>query len=311
MKILITGGAGFIGSHTVEHFVASGHEVKIFDDLSSGKVSNLSQVVDDTELIQADIRDFDALRTACMGIDVVLHLAAISSVERSINEPLTTHGVNSTGCLNVIEAARQSGAGRIVFASSAAIYGDHPELPKKESSPVQPISLYGWQKLTGEFYGRARAGSSGSGPEFLALRYFNVYGPRQDPSSPYSGVISIFAERSLRNQPLLVTGDGLQTRDFIHVSDVAMVNLLAAEAASPLPDVINVATGKETSIANLAGIIVEASSSKAQISNAPPRKADIHRSYADISVLNRCLNYSPQVEIRDGLASLLYKVKTP
>ena len=206
MKILITGGAGFIGSHTAELCIKKGHQVTILDDFSTGRKSNLSTVADGLEVVELDIRDTAAMTAVCEGAETILHLAAISSVEKSVREPLLTHAVNTYGFLSVMEAARENKVRRVVFASSAAVYGDEPELPKTESSPIRPLSPYAWHKLTGEFYGRHYRDFHSI--DFLALRYFNVYGPRQDPSSPYSGVLSIFADRAGRAEPLTISGTG-------------------------------------------------------------------------------------------------------
>ena len=302
MRILVTGGAGFIGSHTTEHLVRAGHDVAVLDDLSTGNAANLEAVAGDIELLEADIRDYQNLERACEGVDAVLHLAAISSVVKSLEEPLTAQAVNATGSLNVLEAARRRGAGRVILASSAAVYGDDPELPKAETSPVQPLSPYAWHKLTGEFYGKAW--SRYYGIEFLALRYFNVYGPRQDPASPYSGVLSIFLDRSAKGLPLTIFGDGEQTRDFIHVSDVAEVNRRALEAGGPLPDVINVATGRETRIIDAARVIQENSGSEAGVDFGPGRPGDIRRSCATGELLAATFGYAPAVTVEEGLAGL-------
>lgn len=308
MKILITGGAGFIGSHTAESLVETGDTVRVVDDFSTGKAANLAAVADEIEIAELDIRDFTSLSQACEGIEVIFHLAAISSVERSIDDPLSVHAVNATGSLNVMEAARRKGVRRVIFASSAAVYGDHPELPKTEASPVQPLSPYAWQKLTGEFYGTTCRRLSGL--EFIALRYFNVYGPRQDPDSPYSGVLSIFVNRALKGQAPVIFGDGKQTRDFINIADVAEINRLAATAPWPMPEVINVATNRETSILDAAQIIRELTGSSAGPVFELPRKCDIQRSYADNGRLLESLGYEPRLDIRNGLVGLCETLRT-
>lgn len=302
MKILITGGAGFIGSHTTELFVNDGHEVTVVDNFSSGRLSNLATVENRIKLIELDICDTEAMSEACRDIEIVLHLAAVSSVEKSIIEPLKTHEVNTTGTLSVMEAARENKARRVVFSSSAAVYGDDPELPKTETSPVRPLSPYAWHKLTGEFYGRYYQTLHGT--EFLALRYFNVYGPRQDPASPYSGALSIFNDRCRRGEPLTIFGDGEQTRDFIHVSDIATVNLLAAKAQGSLPGIINVATGRETRIIDVARMIQAGYDNNGVINFEKGRRGDIHRSYASTTLLTEALGYEPAVNIEQGLAGL-------
>ena len=202
----------------------------------------------------------------------------------------------------MMESARENKVRRVIFSSSAAVYGDDPELPKTESSPLRPLSPYAWHKLTGEFYGRNYHELYGI--DFLALRYFNVYGPRQDPASPYSGVLTIFTNLAQRNEPITIFGDGSQTRDFIHVSDIARVNLLAAKAERPLPEIMNVACGAETSVLEVAGLIRDACGSTSEIVFSGKRKGDIHRSFASSELLAATLAFSPQVGIAEGLASL-------
>lgn len=303
MRVLLTGGAGFIGSHTAELFVDDGHNVTVIDDFSSGSRSNLARVAGRIELIKLDIRDTSALSRACANIDVILHLAAISSVEKSIEEPLATHEVNTGGCLSVMQVARENKVQRVIFSSSAAVYGNDPELPKTEDSPIRPLSPYAWHKLTGEFYGRNYQDLYGI--DFLSLRYFNVYGPRQDPASPYSGVLTILTNKARENEPLTIFGDGAQTRDFIHVSDIARVNLLAARASGPLPGIINVSRGVETSVLEVAELIRKACGSKSRIIFRDERKRDIRRSYASNELLVSSLGYEPKVPIEEGLANLI------
>jgi UDP-glucose 4-epimerase len=303
MKILITGGAGFIGSHTAELFVQAGHDVAILDNFSTGSESNLDAVKGEIDLINGDIRDEPVLERACRNIDAIVHLAAISSVEKSMREPLVTHSVNATGTLGVIEAAHGAGIRKIVFSSSAAVYGDHPELPKKESSPVEPHSPYAWHKLTGEFYGKTYKELYDL--EFVSLRYFNVYGPRQDPDSPYSGVLSIFIRRALNHEPLIIYGDGQQTRDFIHVSDVARVNLLAIEAKKPLPALMNVGTGQEVKVIDAAKMIGNALHAQTPIEHRPVRTGDIKRSYSDPQLMNEIYGFESEVKIETGLVDLI------
>ena len=303
MKILVTGGAGFIGSHTAERLVTAGHRVRVVDDLSTGSLANLAAVESEIELVQMDVRDAERLADACRGIDRVLHLAAVASVVKSIDEPLAAHEVNASGSLNVIEAARRGGAGRVILASSAAVYGNDPELPKRENSPTLPQSPYAWQKLCGEFYGRFFGETYGI--EFVALRYFNVYGPRQDPDSPYSGVLSIFTSNAAQGRPLVIDGDGRQTRDFIYVKDVAEINARALEAAGPLPGAVNVSTNKETSILDAARIIMEAAGSDAVLQFSEERPGDIRRSFADNSLMMKSFDYTPQVDITAGLPQLV------
>ncbi|MEK7816953.1 MAG: NAD-dependent epimerase/dehydratase family protein, partial [Actinomycetota bacterium] len=212
------------------------------------------------------------------------------------------------GSINVMEAARKNSVRRVIYASSAAVYGDHPELPKTEASPVQPLSPYAWQKLTSEFYGTAYRKLYGL--EFLALRYFNVYGTRQNPDSPYSGVLSIFMDKALKEQALVIFGDGRQTRDFIDVADVVEVNRLAASASWPLPEVINVATNIETSIIDVAEMILEMTGNATDPVFEEPRKCDIVRSFADNRQLFESFDYKPQIGIHEGLAELCKAAQT-
>jgi len=303
MRILITGGAGFVGSHTAELLVRDGHQVVVVDDFSSGNESNLSAVADSIELFRLDIRDTANLSSACLDIDVIMHFAAVSSVEKSILEPIATHDINTAGCLSVMEAARINRVPRVIFSSSAAVYGDNPELPKTESSPVQPQSPYAWHKLTGEFYGRNYRELHGI--DFLALRYFNVFGPRQNPDSSYTGVLTIFINRCLQNEPLLIYGSGEQTRDFIHVSDVAAVNLLAAKASGTLPGIINVACNVETKIIDLARLIKAACHSESDIVHLEERPGDIYRSYASNKLLTATFGFTPAISVENGLRGLI------
>ncbi|GBE58332.1 UDP-glucose 4-epimerase [bacterium BMS3Abin01] len=303
MDILVTGGAGFIGSHTCECLLRAGHKVRVFDNMSTGKLSNLKEVRADVDLREADIRDYESLADSCRGMDAVIHLAAVSSVEKSLAEPRSTQHINAGGTLNMIQAAGRQDVRRIVFSSSAAVYGNHPELPKRENSPTQPLSPYGWQKVTGEFYGSFFCRIYRN--EFTALRYFNVYGPRQDPSSPYSGVLSIFADKSLRGEPLIIQGDGLQTRDFIHVLDIAEVNLRAVEAGPTPPNILNIATGIETSINHVAEMISTAAAQGSEIRHAAARDNDIHRSFAGIDLMKTYFDYTATIEMNKGVLDLL------
>jgi UDP-N-acetylglucosamine/UDP-N-acetyl-alpha-D-glucosaminouronate 4-epimerase len=225
MRYLVTGGAGFIGSNTVYELVRRGHSVAVLDDLSTGKEANLEQVRKQITFIRASITNRDAVDEACRGVDYVLHLAARTSVPRSVKQPLETNEINVDGTLNVLVAARDAGVRRVVFASSSAIYGDTPTLPKHEDMPPAPISPYGASKLIGEIYGRVFHRNYGL--DFVALRYFNVFGPRQDPRSPYSGVLSLFITAMLNGAQVNVFGDGEQSRDFTFVQNVVAANIQA------------------------------------------------------------------------------------
>lgn len=297
-RCLITGGAGFIGSHLVEAALADGYSVRVVDDLSSGTLTNLRTVMDRIEFCEGSVLDWPLVADFASGCDVVFHLAAVVSVQESIANPAQAHRVNAEGSLCVMEAARQSGA-KVIFSSSAAVYGDEPDLPKTESSRTAPISPYGVQKLMSEHllsvYHRVH------GLESVALRYFNVFGPRQDPSSPYSGVISIFVQRMLRDQEITIFGDGCQTRDFVYVKDVVRANLLAACAPIGHGIPMNIATGSSITLNDLARAIATAVGVEPRIVYAPERQGDIRASSADVSLARRELGWSAQTSLQAGL----------
>jgi len=303
MKILITGGAGFIGSHTTELFVEDGHDVTVVDNFSTGSLSNLDSVRSRINIVNIDICNGKAFSEACRDVEIIIHLAAVSSVEKSVIEPLVTHNINTVGTLSVMEAARENKTRRVIFSSSAAVYGDDPELPKTETSLTRPQSPYAWHKLTGEFYGGYYRNSFGI--EFLALRYFNVYGLRQVPDSPYSGVLSIFSERCRIGEPLTIYGSGEQTRDFIHVSDVAKINLLAAKSDERLPGIINVSSGRETRIIDVARMVQSAHGHQSEINFEETRVGDIDRSWASTDLLTQTFGYEPVVDMKQGLNNLI------
>lgn len=305
MKVLITGGAGFIGSHIAERLVREGHSVRVLDNLTSGRRENLAAVAGDVELQVGDVRDEAACARAAEGVELVFHEAAIVSVPYSVEHPRETHAVNVLGTLNVALAARDAGARRVVFACSAAVYGEEPTLPKHEGMRPEPVSPYGVEKIAGEQYLRAFAHVYGL--ETVSLRYFNVFGPRQDPTSAYSGVISVFADRILRGTELRVFGDGQQTRDFVFVEDVVAANLLAgtAPAAAASGQAYNVACGVRTTLLELAALLSEVSGKPLAITHAEPRVGDVRDSVADIARARRDLGYAPRVSMRDGLAALV------
>ncbi len=309
MKVLVTGGAGFIGSHIVTRLVRDGHGVRVFDNLSTGKRENLAHVAADVELVVGDIRDEVAVGHAAAGVDLVFHEAAIVSVPYSVEHPRETHAVNVLGTLNVALAARDAGAKRLVFACSAAVYGEDPELPKRETMRPVPVSPYGVEKIAGEQY--LHAFSAIYGIETVSLRYFNVFGPRQDPSSAYSGVISIFADRISRGAELKVYGDGKQTRDFVFVDNVVDANMLAATTVGVSGRAYNVACGRGTTLLELGALLGEVSGKAARIVHAEPRLGDVRESVADISLARAELGYAPRVTVRDGLAALVGSLLGP
>src|SRR5712672_3352139 len=241
MRYLVTGGAGFIGSNTVDELVRRGHDVVVLDDLSTGKAENLIEVQEKVELRRHSVTDLDRLREACRGVDYVLHLGARTSVPRSVKDPLETNRVNVDGTLNVLVAARDAKVKRVVFAGSSSVYGETPTLPKRERMPPVPVSPYGLSKLTGEMYGQIFQRVYGL--EFVSLRYFNVFGPRQDPGSPYSGVLSLFNAALMNGTQPTVHGDGEQSRDFTYVGNAVEANLLACESKRAAGLAINIGTG--------------------------------------------------------------------
>ncbi|MEZ4260883.1 MAG: SDR family oxidoreductase [Polyangiaceae bacterium] len=303
MRTLVTGGAGFIGSHIVRRLLALGHAVRVLDDFSTGSRDNLAEVSSDVEITAGDVRDADALERVANGCEVIFHEAAIVSVPYSIEHPMESHAVNVVGTLNTLEVARRVGARRVVFASSAAVYGAEPTLPKVESMLPAPISPYGVEKLTCEHYLAAWAHLFGV--ETVALRYFNVFGPRQDPSSPYSGVISVFVDRLLAGRGVTFFGDGRQTRDFVYAGDVAEANVLAASARGVSGRVYNVACGRETSLLDLATMIGDAVGRPVVRTFEPARVGDIARSSADIGRARDELGYAPAVTVEEGLRRLV------
>lgn len=309
MKVLVTGGAGFIGSHLVERLLATGHGVTVLDDLSTGKLENLPHA-GDIELVTGDVADLGAVATAMNGIDAVVHLAAVASVAASVLDPLGTSRTNLTGSLTVFQAAAAAGVKRLVYASSASVYGDPETVPLSEDAPKRPLSPYAVDKLAGEHY-LAHFHRTGH-LDAATFRFFNVYGPRQDPSSPYSGVISIFMERSIRRQPLTIFGDGQQTRDFVYVADVVDVLARAVEesteTATGSPEAltpINLGRGEAVSLLELIDTIGSVVGGAAPaVTFEPARSGDIRHSLADVSAL--ALRYGrPATTLSDGLTATL------
>jgi len=302
MKYLVTGGAGFIGSHIAEHLIRQEQEVVVYDNLSTGKLSNLDAFADKVEFIQGDIRDGARLQQALRGVDVVFHEAAVASVAQSVEQPVETDAINIGGTVTVLTAARDAGVKKVVFASSAAVYGDDPELPKREEMAAKPVSPYAFHKFAGESYLKLfhqLYGLSG-----VALRYFNVFGPRQDPSSEYSGVISIFLDRFKRDVDYTIYGDGKQSRDFIYVEDVARANLAAAATDFDHVPVINVACNRSNNLLDLVSHLQEISGSARQPQFGPARVGDIKHSRADNARLKSLLGVEPKVSFHDGLRRL-------
>lgn len=300
---LVTGGAGFIGSHLVDALVAVGSRVTVLDNLSTGDLQNIKHHGNKIEFVEGDIRDADILDQVTTECDVVFHQAALVSVTQSVQDPSFSCEVNGLGTVRVLDAARKKGVRRVIMASSSAVYGDDPQMPKTENMPPSPLSPYAVQKLTGEYYAAVFGGLYGL--ETVCLRYFNVFGPRQDPSSPYSGVISIFMNKAAMAQTPTIYGDGSQSRDFVYVKDIVEANLLAATQPMAAGCVFNVGTGSSIQILNLWQLICELSDIKIDPVFAPPRAGDIHESIADISEIEKKLGYHPQIRLRQGLIDTL------
>jgi nucleoside-diphosphate-sugar epimerase len=298
-KCLVTGGAGFIGSNLVEHLVGASVQVKVLDNLSSGFLQNLESFREHIDFKEGDVRNMATLEEIMSEVEVVFHQAALVSVPQSIENPIETAMVNDLGTLNVLEAARRSGVKRVVFASSCAVYGDLPQLPKKEEMDTKPLSPYAASKLHGETH--ARLYGDLYGLETVCLRYFNVYGPRQDPSSPYSGVISIFMDKAARGEPPTIYGDGEQYRDFVYVFDVVQANLLAAHQENISGMVINVGTGKSVTVNSLWKNIAELAGVQGEPQRANFRPGDIRQSVAEISRAHELLDYKPRYSLEEGL----------
>jgi UDP-glucose 4-epimerase len=296
---LVTGGAGFIGSHIVEALVRRGDRVRVFDNLSTGKRANLAPLGDRVELIEGDLVDPAAVRAAVAGVDCIFHEAALASVPRSVEAPLDTHAACVTGTVNLLDAARRNGVRRVVYAASSSAYGDQPTSSKRETDLPAPISPYGAAKLAAEIYCQSFAATFGL--ETVCLRYFNVFGPRQDPDSPYSAVIPLFITALLAGRRPVVYGDGGQSRDFTFVGNVVQGNLLAADAPNVSGQVINVANGRQTSLLELLDMLNRLLSTNVQPIHEPPRVGDVRESLADITKARKLLKYEPAVEFEDGL----------
>ena len=303
MKALVTGGAGFIGSHIAQRLLGDGHEVRILDNLTTGRMENLADFAQDVEFVEGDIRDADALQRVCEGCELVFHQAAVVSVPYSVEHPQETLDVNLQGTFNVLQAARAQGVRRVMFACSAAIYGEDPELPKREAMAPAPLSPYGLEKIAGEYY--MNVFNALYGLETVALRYFNVFGPRQDPKSPYSGVISIFVSKVLARQTPTVFGDGLQSRDFVFVDNVVQANMLAATVPGAPGRCYNVGCGQQTTLNDLLQMLGRLTDQDVKPIYAETRAGDIKDSLADISRIRQELGYDPRVGVEEGLNQLL------
>jgi len=306
-RLAVTGGAGFIGSNLAEHFCRKGHTVTIVDNFSTGREENLAgwppEARERVQLVRSDINDTEALRQAFRGVHFVFHEAAIPSVPRSIDDPAATTRSNISGTLSVLIAARDEGVRRVVFASSSSIYGDDPNLPKQENRTGRPLSPYALSKVVGEEF--CRLFLKLYGLETVCLRYFNVFGPRQDPKSEYAAVVPRFATRLIRREPPIVYGDGEQTRDFTFVSNVVDANWVAATHADAAGECFNIGCGTRTSLNQLLREMKSILGVDCQASHLPARTGDVRHSFADVSKAGTVLGYRPAVSLREGLAKVL------
>ena len=298
-KFLVTGGAGFIGSHIATALVERGDDVVVYDNLSTGSRGNLVHLNDRITFIEGCLLDRDKLEQALAGVEVVYHQAALASVPRSVADPLSTNAACVTGTLNVLDAARQSGVRRVVYAASSSAYGDQPNMSKRETDLPGPLSPYAVAKLAGEHY--CRAFHATYGLETVAIRYFNVFGPRQDPNSEYSAVIPIFITKMAKGESPTIYGDGRQSRDFTFIDNVVQGNLAAADAEKAVGRSINVACGTQFTLLHLVSAINEVLGTDIEPIFAEPRKGDIRESLADITLARRVLDYEPQVDFAEGL----------
>ena len=299
MRYLVTGGAGFIGSNTVDELVRRGHGVVVLDDLSSGKEENLADVRGKITFIKGSITDLEMVQKAMLQADYVIHLAARTSVPRSVKDPIDTNRINVDGTLNVLVAARDNKVKRIVFAASSSAYGDTPTLPKSEDMQPIPISPYGVSKYVGELY--AQTFGRCYGLENVCLRYFNIFGPRQDPDSPYSGVLSRFATAFLDSSPPVVFGDGAQTRDFTYVDNAVSANILASEAPTASGRTFNIGTGHSVSLNQVLEMLQKISGKTLEAKYEAARDGDIRDSLADIRLAQESLGYEPSIHFEEGL----------
>ena len=299
MRILVTGGAGFIGSHLVESLVRSRHRVRVLDNFFSGSRANLAAVRDEVEVIRGDCADASTARRAVRGVEVIFHEAAVPSVARSVADPALSHRANVDATLTMLLAARDAGVRRFIYAGSSSVYGNSPRLPKTEAMPTRPLSPYAVGKLTGEHYVGLFATLFGM--ETLTLRYFNVFGPRQTADSPYSGVIGRFATALLRGRRPVIYGDGRQSRDFTYVENVVEANRLALEAPRVRGEAINVANGRRVSLRRLLRAMAAIAGRPPVAIHRPARPGDVRHSLADIRLARRRLGYRPRVDLVAGL----------
>ena len=310
-RYLVTGGAGFIGSHIATRLVSEGNEVRVLDNLCAGSLNNLAHLGDAVEFIEGDVRDPEAVARAVDGVEVVFHQAALASVPLSIEKPLETHHACVTGTINVLDASRRAGVRRVVYAGSSSAYGDSPEMPKRETQTPEVLSPYAAAKLAGEYYCQAFAASYDI--EVVRLRYFNVFGPRQDPQSPYSAVIPLFASALVAGRTPRIYGTGEQSRDFVFVENVVDANILASKVPGVSGQVFNVACGETISVVELLRLICQELDMPFAPEFLPARVGDVLHSWADISATQRDLGYTVRVKLPEGLKQTLayYKKSAP
>jgi UDP-glucose 4-epimerase len=299
MRVLVTGGAGFIGSNLVDELLELGHAVRVLDNFSTGQRRNLAGGEGDVELVEGDLRSYERVHRAVRGCEVVFHQGALPSVPRSVQDPLTTSETNVGGTLNVLLTARDEGVRRVVFASSSSIYGDAPGFPRSEAQAPMPLAPYAVSKLAAEHY--CRVFTSVYGLETVSLRYFNVFGRRQDPDSTYSAVIPRFIAAMLQSRPPTIYGTGRQSRDFTHVDDVVAANVLAMDAPDAAGGVFNVACGAAHSLEELVQTLSRLLEVDIEAVHSPPRPGDVERSWADIALARNVLGYEPRVDFERGL----------
>ena len=304
-KYLVTGGAGFIGSNLVRFLLDKGHKVSVIDDFSTGKRENLDELADRVDLIEGDVRDRGAADRAAAGCKAIFHQAALGSVPRSVTDPLTSHDVNVNGTITVLEAARAAGIRRVIFASSSSAYGDQPASPKGEQMIPMPISPYAAGKVACEAY--MQAYSAVFGLETLSLRYFNVFGPRQDPAGAYAAAIPAFVSRLLRRKPPIVYGDGEQSRDFCYIDNVCEANWLAANAPAKVCNgqPLNIACGRATTVNQILSRLAELLDIDVKARYSDPRPGDVRHSLADISRARALISYEPRIHFDEGLAKAI------
>jgi UDP-glucose 4-epimerase len=297
---LVTGGAGFIGSNVAEALVRRGERVRVLDDFSSGKRQNLASFVDKVELVEGDLRDMDAVRRAVDGVKGVFHQAALRSVPRSVDNPLATNDVNITGTLQLLMASRDAGVKRVVSASSSSVYGANPQLPKREDQELLPVSPYAASKLAGEHY--CRIFTHLYGLETVSLRYFNVFGPRQDPDSQYAAVVPLFIQAALDGVSPIVHGDGLQSRDFTYIDNVVQANLRAMASPAASGEAFNIACGSRYSLMDILAVVARELDVKITPKHTESRAGDVKHTLADISKAERLLDFKPTIDFDDGMA---------